>query len=275
MKNIILLTKFTIREAFARKIFIAFAALSTFTLLVFLLLFLSLDVTDMSGVINHQGGEAIQSGMIAQIAEALKMLIIAPLYGGGLFLSIFSAASFIPNMLEKGNIDLLLSKPVSRSQIIWGKFIGGFLVVFVNIAYLVVGIWLLIGFKFGAWDTSILSTIFSISFTFAVLYSLIILIGILTRSSIFAMMVSYIIFFILSPLLASRGSIAGLIDNSVVEWMLDAFYYIVPQTSELGTITFSLATGSGVGDYQPIVISFLFMILTLALSIITFSKKDY
>ena len=137
------------------------------------------------------------------------------------------------------------------------------------------GLWLLLGFKFGAWDAGLLFTIVTISFTFAVLYSLIILIGILTKSSIFAMMISYIIFFILSPLLASRGSISALIESPVMEWVLDALYYIVPQTSELGTITFSLATGSGIIDYQPIIISFLFMILTLALSIITFSKKDY
>lgn len=276
MKNIILLTKFTLREAFARKIFIAFAALSTFTLLVFLLLFLSLDVSDMTGVVsNGRSVNDFQPGMSGAISEALKMLIIAPLYGGGLFLSIFSAASFIPNMLEKGNIDLLLSKPVSRSQIIWGKFFGGFIVVLLNIAYLVGGLWLLLGFKFGVWDADLLSTIITISFTFAVLYSLIILIGILTKSSIFAMMVSYLIFFILSPLLASRGSLAALIDNSFVETILDALYYIVPQTSELGSITFSLATGSGVQDYQPIIVSSLFMILTIAAAIITFSKKDY
>lgn len=273
MNNIIEITKQTIREAFARKIFIMFAGVSSLVLILFAITFAAVGMDDLSGSIQVQSNR--DTGIMYEVVGAIKLFIVVPLFGGGLFLSIFSASSFIPNMLEKGNIDVLLSKPISRSQIIFGKFIGGTGVVFVNIAYLVLGIWLLIGLKFSVWDASFLLSIFTITFAFAVLYSLIILIGIISQSSILAMMLSYLIFFILSPILDIRDKIMMLSDSKVLEIVLVGFYYIVPKTSELGTITSNIAVGGGIYDYQPIFTSAVFLILSLALSIIIFSKKDY
>lgn len=272
MNNILTITKYTLREAFTRKIFITFFAVSTLILIAASLTAVYASVEDLMPMVQ-QNGEQVD--MMAMLVSSVKVLIVAPLFGLGLFLSIFSASSFIPNMLEKGNIDLLLSKPVSRNQIIWGKFFGGTIIVLLNIAYLVLGIWLLIGLKFGVWGGYFLLTIPSITFTFAVLYSLMILIGILTQSSILAMMISYLIFVILSPVLVNRENIAMLFDNAFFARLLDFFYYITPQTTELGDITTKLAEGLPITEYQPIITSVLFMILTLAASIIIFSKKDY
>ncbi len=273
MNNILEITKQTIREAFARKIFIMFAGVSSLVLLLFAIAFASIGIEDLSGAINIETGRDI--GVIQEVVGGIKLFIVVPLFGGGLFLSIFSASSFIPNMLEKGNIDVLLSKPISRSQIIYGKFLGGTAVVFANIAYLVVSIWFLIGLKFAIWDPSFLLTILTITFAFAVLYGLIILIGILSQSSILAMMLSYLIFFILSPILNMREQILLLSDSKILEMVLEGLYYIIPKTSELGTITSDIAVGGNIYDFQPIFSSAIFLILTLALSIIIFSKKDY
>lgn len=273
MVNIWEITKQTVREAFARKIFIMFAGVSSLVLILFIIAFATVGVEDLSGAVDIQTGR--EAGFIEELVGGLKLFIVVPLFGGGLFLSIFSASSFIPNMLEKGNIDVLLSKPISRSQIIYGKFLGGTAVVFANIAYLVIGIWFLIGIKFGVWAPDFLLSIFTITFAFAVLYSLIILVGIISQSSILAMMLSYIIFFILSPILNARDKIMMLSESKTLEIILDGFYYIVPKTSELGSISSDLAAGGAVYDYQPIFSSAIFLILSLALSIIIFSKKDY
>lgn len=273
MKNILTLSRLTIREAFARKVFMMFFGVSSFMLLIFAILFSAVSIEDFVVLVDVQEGVPFE--LIKEVVEFFKMFIIIPLFGGGLFLAIFTTSSFIPNMLEKGNIDLLLSKPVSRGQIIWGKFFGGTFVVFINIAYLVIGIWLLIGIKFGIWDTQFLITIISITFTFAVLYAFMILIGILTRSSILAMMLSYLIFFVLSPVLAARESIFEYINSKVAEHLIDGLYYILPNTSELGKMTTNLAQGIAIADYEPAISALLFMILNLALSIIIFNKKDY
>ena len=273
MNNILTISRYTFREAMARKIFLTFFAVSSFVLLLFIILFVSTSVEEMASIVSANGQQMFE--FAEKIADVFKIAIISPLFVGGLFLSIFSASSFIPSMLEKGTVDLLLSKPISRAQIILGKFFGGFAVVFVNLAYIIIGLWFLLGLKFGVWAPSILLSIVIISFTFAVLYSLIILVGILTRSSILAMMLSYLIFFVLSPVLVFRDKISILLDNKFVEYLLDGLYYLIPKTTELSNINFNLMQGNGIDDYQPLISSFLFMILTLALSIIIFSKKDY
>ena len=273
MKNILTIAEFTVREALSRKIIIAFFAISTFVILLFAGIFTFVPFEDLTGMIRTNDKAVIN--ISKEIVKMFKMFVVAPLFGGGLFLAIFSASGFIPSMLEKGNIDLLLSKPISRVQIILGKYLGGILIVLANIAYLIVTIWVLVGLKFDVWSISFLSSILTITFAFATLYALIILIGILTQSSVLAMMISYLIFFIFSPILAARENIALFLDSKFSKTLLDILYYIIPQTSELGSIAKDLALEQTVISYQPIAVSLLFIILILYLSIIIFNKKDY
>lgn len=272
MNNIYLLSKYTVREAFSRKIFLMFAGISIFVLVAMGLVFSLVSVDDFKDLVNVNGQ---QFDVIKKIADFIRMFIVVPLFGGGIFLSVFSASSFIPHMLEKGSIDLLLSKPVARWQIILGKFIGGILVVFANVVILVVGMWMLIGIKFGSWEPSFLLTTFTIVFAFAELYALLIFMGIVTRSSVLAMMVVYLIFFIFSPLLAFRDKIFALIDNKLAEYVLDFFYYILPKTQELSNLNNNLAAGEGISEWPPVIFAVLFMILINAISITIFNKKDY
>ena len=272
MNNILTISNFTIREALSRKIIVTFFAISTFVILVFGLLFYFVSAENFMNIGSSNNPTA---EMASELVKGLKLLVVAPLFGGGLFLSIFSASSFIPNMLEKGNIDLLLSKPISRMQIILGKFLGGVLIVFFNIAFLIISLWILIGLKFSIWDLNFLYSILTITFTFAALYSLIIFIGILTQSSILAMMLTYLIFFILSPILNARDSIGMFISSKTLSTIMDVFYYIIPKTSELGSLTTELSMGYGISEWQPILTSLAFLILVLYASIIIFSKKDY
>ena len=273
MKNIITRSNFTIREALSRKIFVTFFAISTFVVLIFGLVFALVSFEDLSGMVNSSHRDP--AGVAEELVKGLKLFVVTPLFGGGLFLSIFSAASFIPNMLEKGAVDLIVSKPISRAQIILGKFLGGTLIVLFNIAYLILAIWILIILKFNIWDISFLYTIITITFTFSSLYAIIILVGILTQSSVLAMMLSYIIFFVLSPVLVARDTISVFLDSKITEIIMDVLYYIIPKTSELGSLTTELAIGYGIYEYQPILTTLAFTILVLYTSIIIFSKKDY
>ncbi len=273
MKNTFIMTWFTLREAMARKVFIFFLVISAIVLLITGLV---LSMIDTEKILTGLTKGAVNIDM-SMIVSKIELMIVSPLAGLCLLLAIFASASFIPIMLEKGNIDLLLSKPVSRSQLIWGKFWGGLMVVFLNIAFLIIGVWLIISFKFSYWNFSFLLIVLITTFTFAVLYSLIILFGVLTKGSTLGMMVAYFIFIILSPLLASsQGQLGLFIQSKFWKSVIDAFYYIVPKTSEMmGKISFGLAAGNGVEDWQPILTSLAFLILTMGITISIFRKKDF
>lgn len=278
MKNIITITQQTIQEAFARKVFIAFFVISSVVLIAFLIAFLLTPIDSflrpITEMINLSKGK-IQLDALSILVHGIETAIALPLFGLGLFLAIFSVSSFIPNMLEKGHVDVILSKPVSREQVLLGKFLGGLIVVFLNVAYLILGIWLMLGLKFSVWDMPFLYTILTITFTFAVFYSLIIFLGILSQNSILSMMVCYFIFLIVSPILAARETIFQFINNQVIKSIVDGIYYILPKTAELGAITENLVKKQEIVSFQPVYTSAAFMVVTFALSILFFRKKDY
>ncbi|MCH7964485.1 MAG: ABC transporter permease [Bacteroidetes bacterium] len=273
MNNIFQIIQFTIREALARKVFIFFGAIILFVLVGTLLVFGLVDINTLTSAANQSG----QNIMTREIVSSLELLIVTPLANLGLLLAIFSSASFIPIMLEKGNIDLLLSKPISRAQLLLGKYFGVVLFVFLNIFFFVFGVWLIISIKFSYWDASFLTLAFVITFAFAVLYALIMLFGVITKNSILGMMIAYLIFLIISPLLLLyKEKLNEFVTSELIDTILVGFYFIVPQTAELmGRIMIDLAMGKGIINFQPIITSLLFLIFILGFSVSLFRRKDF
>jgi ABC-type transport system involved in multi-copper enzyme maturation permease subunit len=273
MRNIRIMTLSTLREALSKKVFVFFMGISAVVLIIQLIIFSLISSDKLVKAINPMG---LNMPML-QIISSFELMVVSPLAVLGLLLAIFSSSSFIPNMLEKGNIDLLLSKPVSRTELILGKYLGGLLVVFINVFFLVFGVWLIISVKFGYWDPTFLSISLVITFTFAVLYSMIVLFGIITQGSVFGMMMAYFTFLILSPLLfTAKDKFLVAIDNVLLKNIIKACYYIVPKTSELmGSLLINITAGKEIESFQPVITSLVFLILTLLFSIIIFRKKDF
>jgi ABC-type transport system involved in multi-copper enzyme maturation permease subunit len=108
----------------------------------------------------------------------------------GILVGIVITAFFIPNMLRKGAVDQLLVKPMYRPTLLFAKFIGGLSFMFLNTLLVVVGIWLVLGWRSGIWAPGFLLTIFVMTFFFAILYSVSTLFGVVTRSPITAILMT-------------------------------------------------------------------------------------
>ncbi|TWU34166.1 ABC-2 family transporter protein [Novipirellula aureliae] len=102
------------------------------------------------------------------------------------FLGILVTASIIPDMLQPGSLHLLLSKPVSRSMLLLSKYVGGCAFMFLCVVQLVVGLYLVAGFRLDVWNARILLCIPVSVFVFAVFYSVSVLAGLRWRSPILA-----------------------------------------------------------------------------------------
>ena len=64
--------------------------------------------------------------------------------------------------------------------------------------------------------------------------------------------------------------------SEMIKALLDGLYFIIPQTAELmGLTLIDLALGKGIVNFQPIITSFLFLILFLVFSLLLFRRKDY
>jgi ABC-type transport system involved in multi-copper enzyme maturation permease subunit len=108
----------------------------------------------------------------------------------GVFAGVLVTASIIPQTYAAGAIDLLLSKPISRSLLFLTKYFGGCMFILINAAYIVGGMWLIAGLRMGQWSNRLLLCIPVFMFLFAIYYAVSSLAGVIWRNAIVAVVLA-------------------------------------------------------------------------------------
>jgi ABC-type transport system involved in multi-copper enzyme maturation permease subunit len=272
--KIMALIQLTFRESLAKKTFMAFLGISTFINLL-LLFALNLDIVDgAKAYINVFGQQQRDIVSIKELVAAIEGGIAAALYSAGLLLALFATSSLIPSMLQKGSIDLLISKPLSRNQILMSRFLGASAIVAFNIMYLVLGTWLILSIKTGYWNLGFLLSGVLIIVTFMILYTMMAFFGVLTSSGPFSLMITFLII-VSSPLLIARDKIYALLSNKIYGYIIDGLYYFLPKSGELGDMTQKLVRGVEISSWFPLWSSIFFGFFVFWLTSLLFSKKNF
>lgn len=136
------------------------------------------------------------------MAYALSIFISIVVGFVGVIAAILVTASIIPNMFDAGSVALLLSKPISRSLLFLSKFAGGCWFVLIVGAYLIGGLWLVLGWRLDYWQHRLLLCIPILLFLFLVYYSVSALAGLIWRNTIVAVMVT-ILFWLVCTMVGS------------------------------------------------------------------------
>lgn len=194
-----------------------------------------------------------------------------------LFIGIFITAGIVPSMMEKGTIDLLISKPVPRTTILFGRALGGFIALAINLSVFIAGIWTLYGLASSVWHVPFLIWGILIPlFTFLVLFSAIILLNVITESWVLPMSLAYIHLMILGNFLSSREELLfNFVTNSFLQSVITGLYYVLPQTADLISATpVAVLTGS-VANTGPFIQGIIFAVVMLSLAVWKFQKKDF
>jgi ABC-type transport system involved in multi-copper enzyme maturation permease subunit len=217
-----------------------------------------------------------------------------------ILLSIVITSFFIPNMLRKGTVDLLLVKPIGRPMLLILKFLGGLLFILLNTAFVVLGMWLAVGLRSGVWAWGFLLTIFIITYFFAILYSVSALFGVLTRSPIVAILMTCFAWAFLFGLgfayqlverqVSQRAETEISPSLKVLSSTVKAIHFVLPRTRDLDVLTSrllmgDLLTGNQIRhqklDPTPIswgeslAVSGIFIAVMLGLSCWRFATTDY
>jgi len=266
--------KLTFRESFAKKTFIAFMSISTLIGLLFIFA-LNLDIVDgAQSAVSLFGIDAPELVNVQDIIEGVEGAVSVLLFTAGIFMSLFATSSLIPALLQPGYVDLLITKPLGRMEILSARFIGAVAIVLFNIFYLILLTWLIMSIKTGLWNWGFLLSGIIIVITFTILYSLMTFLSMLSGSGPFSLMITYLILFF-SPILLQRDNIYALLSSKYYGYFVDGLYYFLPKTAELGNITQQLARNVTVSSWMPLWTSLLFGILMFALSGLIFQKKDF
>jgi ABC-type transport system involved in multi-copper enzyme maturation permease subunit len=263
----------TFREAFSRKIFWGFFGCSS-ALILFFIFIMRIDVVQGAAATVSLFGNAGRSEDVQRLVHQAHGAIAAFLYTAGMFLAIFASAGLIPSVFEPGRIELLLSKPVARYHILLGRYLGNLLVIAVNLFYLVFSVWLIFGLKTGVWTLGFLVSSLLTLFVFAVLLTVVVLVGVLWESAAVTTMVTFGLM-IVSPILAQQPLLQRLLSSETSRNTVRVFYYVLPKVFDLGRIVRALVIGDPVRDWMPLWSSALFGIVVLGAGLYAFAKRNY
>ncbi len=266
----------TFRESFARKIFWGFFGCSTI-LLLFLLTVLSVDIVEGSLAAVRIFGAEVRTGdgvPVEQVVDFVLGGIAAFLFSVGLFLAIFAAAGLIPTVFEPGRIELLLSKPVSRTRLLLGKYCGALAVVTLNIAYLVLGAWLILGFKTGIWKVEFLASGALAIYAFAVMLTVVTLAAVVSNSAVLSTMIAYVVMLI-GAVVAQYEQITPLFSSETPRQIVRGTYWVLPKIFELGAYSRGLMQGNPIDAWAPFWTSAVFAAAALAAAARLLERKDF
>lgn len=217
--------------------------------------------------------------------------------GIAIVLGIIITSFYIPNMLRKGSVDLMLAKPITRPMLLIYKYVGGlsFMLIFATAA--VGSTWLVIGIRSGLWNPKFLLLIPVLTFGFGILYALSTLVAVWTRSAVASLLVTLAFNALLFLVAWGYNEVDkvrnGPLKEFVPGWLIttaDIVHGVLPRTGDMDTITTKLIAdvmtdndkkkwdsamlsypnwGSSVG------MSLLWIGGMLGLACWRFSKKDY
>lgn len=131
----------------------------------------------------------------------------------GVFGTLLITAGIIPRTFEPGEITLLASKPIRRSGLFLTKFLGGCIFTLLFAIVLVVGVWLILGFRMESWNARLLWCIPIYVFLFMIYYSVSAVSGVIWKNPIVSLTVVVLFWLVITVVGATRENLTQSLVN--------------------------------------------------------------
>jgi hypothetical protein len=141
---------------------------------------------------EHFGPGADLQGIAVQ---GVQRFVVEGLCGNiGMVVCLSATSFFLPRMLEKGAADIVFSKPVSRFALMFSRYVSGLLFVGILAGLGVTGVWIAFLVGSGYNDPGVLWGAVTLVYLFAILHAVSIFVGVTTRSTVAAILISILFF---------------------------------------------------------------------------------
>ena len=107
-------------------------------------------------------------------------------------LAIISTSGIFPDFISGGTIDVIVSKPSKRISIFLSKYISSLLFVFIQVAIFCIGIFITVWIRIDYWMPELFLTIPVVVLFYSYLYSINVLAGTITKSSLTALLITLV-----------------------------------------------------------------------------------
>lgn len=194
-------------------------------------------------------------------------------YWIGILLALFATGGLVASMTEKGEVDLLLSKPLGRASILGGRLLGVGWVTGALTVYLMGMVWLVMSLKTGVWNPRFLLAIGIVFLMFAVLYAVVTLVSAWTGSAPLALVATLGVLFV-SLIVA----IPGLESKLDAPWrqIVGGLHAGLPRFADVGArIVPSLARGAPVAAWSHLWASLAFGVVVYGGAFLVFRRRDF
>jgi ABC-type transport system involved in multi-copper enzyme maturation permease subunit len=170
-------------------------------------------------------------------ADVLYLQSLLAKFGAGalgILLVLLWTSGFLPEFLQAESASVLLAKPVPRWAVLVGKYIGVVVVMAFQTTVFVGGTWLALGLKTGAWFPGYLYTIPIVVVTFAILFSVMTLLAVCTRSAVVSVVGTLVFWIVCAGVTNSRHDLVTEdAPSSVRRSLTETGYWVLPKTVDL------------------------------------------
>jgi ABC-type transport system involved in multi-copper enzyme maturation permease subunit len=273
----------TFRELWAKRIVLGLFLISSLVLLI-ITFALNLDVVEGSleglrlfgeeaSPDPEQGGPSGGQLSLSRVVIAVESIVAGAAYWVGILLALFASSGLFADLQAPGRVELMLSKPIGRLQVLVGHVLGVWAAISALTLYLMGGTWLIMSLKSGVWNPRFLVSTLLVIGMFAVMYGAVMLMNVWTGSTALTLIVAYGLIFV-SLVLAGAGEIAPFL-GPVGEPVFWGLYHVLPNFTEVTTLVTALAKDQPVSSWYPLLSSLLFGAAAYGLTGLLFVRRDF
>jgi ABC-2 type transport system permease protein len=267
----------TWREAFARYTLLGFLLVSALFLLT-LTFALNLDIVDGGLAAGTLFGKALElhhgSRPIDTVVVTGQSVFAGMLYVLGVFLAIFATGSQVPNLQRRGTVDLYVTRPITRTHLLLGRFLGATTLVIANLFFLCGGVFLIISLKTRVWNPRFLVATGLILVVFLSFLGFMYMVGVLSSSTSLSIMLPYALYMVSMPL-AAHDHIAAAMDSRFWATFVHGLYWVLPKTAEIGRDLTAYVLGRATPTLIPLATTAAFGAVCLAAAVVIFNRKSF
>jgi len=193
----------------------------------------------------------IGRGNIASIAVVIADLVLGWI---GLMLMIVATANFFTAFIERGAIDVVLSKPISRAKLFLGKYVASMVFVLLQATVFGVLTFLVMGIRWGTWLPKYLLIIPLLVILFSYLYCISVWAAVTTRSviaAIFIAMGAWFMFFCVQSADDSMELWPTLREQRTLHYTVRTLRWVFPKTQDIAYLTERWTKAGSAEDLVP------------------------
>ncbi len=153
----------------------------------------------------------------------------------GMLLILVATAGFLPTMLERGAIDVVLAKPIGRTRLFLYKYAAAMVFVLLQASIFAALVFLVMGLRWGVWAPRFLIVVPLAVLLFSYLYCVSALVAVTTRSTLAAILITIAAWFVFTVPQTVKQTMDGFGVDRANTWyrLADAARWIPPKTADI------------------------------------------